>query len=90
MLAWRQRAAGPAWRGPHARHVLETLAALLTRACCGAVTGNLKGYDQLLNLVLDDTLEYLRGACALCGRAYGSGANAIPRLPAQTRRTRCA
>jgi len=26
------------------------------------VTGNLKGYDQLLNLVLDDTLEYLRGA----------------------------
>jgi U6 snRNA-associated Sm-like protein LSm7 len=28
------------------------------------VTGNLKGYDQLLNLVLDDTLEYLRGAPA--------------------------
>lgn len=26
------------------------------------MTGNLKGYDQLLNLVLDDTLEYLRGA----------------------------
>ena len=28
------------------------------------MTGNLKGYDQLLNLVLDDTLEYLRGARA--------------------------
>ena len=27
-----------------------------------AVTGNLKGYDQLLNLVLDDTHEFLRGA----------------------------
>lgn len=30
-----------------------------------AVTGVLKGYDQLLNLVLDETLEYLRGAYAL-------------------------
>lgn len=26
------------------------------------VTGVLKGYDQLLNLVLDETLEFLRGA----------------------------
>ena len=26
-----------------------------------AVTGVLKGYDQLLNLVLDETVEYLRG-----------------------------
>ncbi|XP_054811573.1 sm-like protein LSM7 isoform X2 [Prosopis cineraria] len=25
------------------------------------VTGTLKGYDQLLNLVLDEALEYLRG-----------------------------
>lgn len=25
------------------------------------VTGVLKGYDQLLNLVLDETVEYLRG-----------------------------
>eukprot|EP01095_Lingulamoeba_sp_RSL-Kostka_P006164 TRINITY_DN1913_c0_g1_i1.p1 TRINITY_DN1913_c0_g1~~TRINITY_DN1913_c0_g1_i1.p1 ORF type:complete len:127 (-),score=54.79 TRINITY_DN1913_c0_g1_i1:232-591(-) len=25
------------------------------------VTGILKGYDQLLNLVLDDTIEYLQG-----------------------------
>lgn len=28
----------------------------------GAVTGVLKGYDQLLNLVLDESVEYLRGA----------------------------
>lgn len=26
-----------------------------------AVSGILKGYDQLLNVVLDETLEYLRG-----------------------------
>ena len=26
-----------------------------------AVTGVLKGYDQLMNLVVDDTIEYLRG-----------------------------
>jgi len=25
------------------------------------VTGVLKGYDQLMNLVLDETVEYLRG-----------------------------
>lgn len=25
------------------------------------VTGTLKGYDQLLNLVLDEAIEYLRG-----------------------------
>lgn len=28
---------------------------------CAPVTGVLKGYDQLLNLVLDDAVEYLRG-----------------------------
>lgn len=27
-----------------------------------AVEGVLKGYDQLLNLVLDETVEYARGA----------------------------
>lgn len=26
-----------------------------------AVQGTLKGYDQLLNLVMDETIEYLRG-----------------------------
>ena len=25
------------------------------------VQGTLKGYDQLLNLVMDETIEYLRG-----------------------------
>lgn len=32
-----------------------------------AVQGTLKGYDQLLNLVMDETIEYLRGqlACVL-------------------------
>lgn len=28
---------------------------------CVPVMGILKGYDALLNLVLDDTIEYLRG-----------------------------
>lgn len=30
-----------------------------------AVVGVLKGYDQLLNLVLDESVEYLRGAPVL-------------------------
>lgn len=34
---------------------------LLSRRC-RAVEGVLKGYDQLLNLVLDETTEFLRGA----------------------------
>ena len=29
-------------------------------------TGILKGYDQLLNLVLDNTVEHLRGECSNC------------------------
>lgn len=28
------------------------------------MSGVLKGYDQLLNLVLDETVEYLRGECS--------------------------
>lgn len=31
-----------------------------------AVSGVLKGYDQLLNLVLDEALEYMRGGLARC------------------------
>lgn len=30
-------------------------------ACAAAVVGILKGYDQLLNLVLDEATEFLRG-----------------------------
>ena len=41
-----------------------------TVACKGAhsykVTGNLKGYDQQLNLVLDDAQEALRGEKNCC------------------------
>jgi small nuclear ribonucleoprotein (snRNP)-like protein len=32
----------------------------VTRACC-AVTGVLRGFDTLVNLVLDETVEYFRG-----------------------------
>ncbi|RRT68186.1 hypothetical protein B296_00018343 [Ensete ventricosum] len=39
----------------------------LIRLCCqfnflASVTGTLKGYDQLLNLVLDEATEFLRDA----------------------------
>jgi len=34
-----------------------------------AVVGVLKGFDQLVNLVLDEAVEYLRGACRPCARA---------------------
>ena len=30
---------------------------------CVAVTGTLKGYDQLMNLVLDNVKETTRGLC---------------------------
>lgn len=30
------------------------------------VSGILKGFDQLLNLVLDNTVEYLRGKAIVC------------------------
>ena len=33
-----------------------------------SVTGTLKGYDQLLNLVMDDIEESLRGALRLLSR----------------------
>ena len=36
--------------------------------CASPVTGTLKGYDQLLNLVMDDIEEFLRGALALLSR----------------------
>ena len=32
-------------------------------ATCFSATGVLKGYDALLNVVLDNTTEYLRGGC---------------------------
>ena len=42
-----------------------------------AVTGVLKGYDQLLNLVLDEATEYLRGAqgvfCVVCFALASTG-----------------
>jgi len=34
---------------------------VVTVICGAAVQGTLKGYDQLLNLVMDETVEYLRG-----------------------------
>lgn len=37
-----------------------------------AVSGILKGYDQLLNVVLDDAVEYLRGAGG-GGAGHGGG-----------------
>ncbi|KAM9731819.1 U6 snRNA-associated Sm-like protein LSm7 isoform 3-T3 [Dama dama] len=34
-------------------------------------SGILKGFDPLLNLVLDGTIEYMRGLCSHCGRRAG-------------------
>ena len=36
----------------------------------GIVTGVLKGYDALMNLVLDDTVEYLRGILSWLAMIY--------------------
>lgn len=33
---------------------------------CPPVSGTLKGYDQLLNLVLDGTVEHLQGMGGAC------------------------
>ena len=42
----------------------------MTRSGQRAVEGVLKGYDQLLNLVMDETVEYLRGDGNCCVPAY--------------------
>eukprot|EP00983_Pelagomonas_calceolata_P077207 1153767-Pelagomonas_calceolata.AAC.4 len=50
------------------KHVDKSLRILLAGGRQGpfintcAVSGTLKGYDQLLNLVLDEAVEYIRGA----------------------------
>ena len=46
-----------------ARHGPDCLHGALARPLA-AVSGVLKGYDQLLNLVLDEAVEYLRGRIA--------------------------
>lgn len=35
-----------------------------------AASGVLKGFDPLLNLVLDGTIEYMRGKCSHTGVQY--------------------
>ena len=48
------------------------------------VVGTLKGYDQLMNLVLDDVKETLRGEPQICdmrvhdGYAYKERTNLLP------------
>ena len=44
--------------GNEATYVLPMYVCSLS--CCSAI-GSLKGYDQLLNLVLDGTVEFLQG-----------------------------
>ena len=39
----------------------DLFTAFLYLTCGIVVTGTLKGYDQLLNLVLDEAVEFLRG-----------------------------
>jgi U6 snRNA-associated Sm-like protein LSm7 len=43
-----------------------------------AVVGVLKGFDQLVNLVLDDTTEYLPSSAPAPGGGAGAGAAATP------------
>ena len=38
-----------------------------------AATGILKGYDQLLNIVLDETVEHLRGWLSIFVSAFDDG-----------------
>ena len=46
---------------------------------CFSATGVLKGYDALLNVVLDNTTEYLRGGWCLlfCAHIYGTSSPEI-------------
>ncbi len=62
-----------------------------------AVVGTLKGYDQLLNMVLDETSEYLRGEkqpCTVPPHARATGVHNLiisaALAHAQTPKTRCA
>ena len=58
----------PAGPGPGCAPAAATAAAAAAQPCASptcvaapAVVGVLKGYDQLMNLVLDEAVEYLRG-----------------------------
>jgi small nuclear ribonucleoprotein (snRNP)-like protein len=42
------------------------------------VVGVLKGYDQLMNLVLDEAVEYLRGELQRGGRTWLLGSAGLP------------
>ena len=58
----------PAGPGPGCAPAAATAAAAAAQPCASptcvaapAVVGVLKGYDQLMNLVLDEAVEYFRG-----------------------------
>jgi len=62
-------------------HIAAGGPSVLTRAVpLPAVVGVLKGYDQLLNLVLDEAVEYLRGAPQSCNLSPLSPPH-LPSLP---------
>ena len=52
-----------------APHLIRSKPSIKLCKCRHAVEGVLKGYDPLLNLVLDETKEFLRGAVHTWGRA---------------------
>jgi hypothetical protein len=52
----------------------------MTKSSLLAVQGTLKGYDQLLNLVLDECIEYLQGASLLSSRRLCSSLTLHPLL----------
>ena len=49
------------------------------------MSGTLKGYDQLLNMVLEEAVEYIRGALLPARMAFGC-AVCIPSDPHTTKR----
>lgn len=53
----------------HVQHSVHGTSSMQASKCRHAVEGVLKGYDPLLNLVLDETKEFLRGADHYCGSA---------------------
>jgi len=54
-------------------HLYQTWKGEANKSCGDLVVGTLKGYDQLMNLVLDDVKEMLRGEHSMHDPRKGVG-----------------
>ena len=82
-ISWDNRTALPPGDFPVTQCFYSQHSGTEPLVICFSASGNLKGFDQLLNLVLDGTTEYLRGKCCQSCLMYVYGATPFERPPWQ-------